>query len=363
MKNINQKLKIVFVSPKRYSFYPLDYKGRGLGGTESTLVLLTKALAARGHNVEVYNCCYKPGKYDGVNWKPIWSFSDSDSESYDIVISLRLLETFIDFNIKSKLRAVWIHDDSLRGASILDKTNIVNLWITVSETQKNFIERDEIISPKNWFITRNAYDEELYQKDKEILKKKSQLIYCSAPDRGLEHLLRYWPRIKKENPKAVLHVTGSFALWGNSDEENQRFFEDLYKSEEVLIDVIFHKRLTKQELVILQSESELMLYPTSFDEMYCISALECMAVGTPVISTYKSAMIERVKNEVNGLLIDGEPSSQKYEDEFIEKVNRLLKNSVELNTYAANSKKAALENNFKNLAREWESEIYKRLNH
>jgi hypothetical protein len=39
------------------AFTPDDYLGSGLGGTESSLVLLTEGLARRGHAVHVYTHC------------------------------------------------------------------------------------------------------------------------------------------------------------------------------------------------------------------------------------------------------------------------------------------------------------------
>lgn len=354
---MEKKLKIAFVSPKRYSFYPPDYENRGLGGTESTLVLLTKALAKRGHNISVYNCCYKPGVYDNVDWKPLWLLDDT---RFDVVISLRLLETFTGtFPINSKVRGVWIHDDSLQGSTKLDKDGSVNLWIAVSETQKSFIEKNEEISTNNWYVSRNAYDQDLYNSIS-VPKKLGQLLYCSAPDRGLAYLLEYWDEIKTLNPQASLHVTGSFALWGNADEENHRFFANLYNLESKLTDVHFHKRLSKKELVRLQAESQLMVYPTTFDEMFCISALECMSVRTPVISSRKAAMIERITHNVDGYLIEKNPGSPEYRKEFISRITHLLRNTDKLELMASNAQKAAASFTFDALAQEWEDELLRR---
>lgn len=358
--NKQNKLKIAFISPKRYSFYPRDYLERGLGGTESSLVLLSKSLANIGHTVHVYNCCYKPGVYKGVHWKPVWELDDSE-ERYDVCVSLRLLETFDSFKIKSPLRAVWIHDDSLKGATKYDKTGKVNLWIAVSETQKQYIEVAENIQKENWFVSRNAYDEDLYGK-KDIDKKPGQLIYCSAPDRGLVHLLHYWDEIRSRAQNVSLHVTGSFALWGNADEENYRFFSDLYNLNSNLEDVTFHGRLNKKDLAELQAESVLMAYPTTFDEMYCISALECMSVGTPVISTERAAMIERVLDCSNGYLIKGHPSELEYREAFISKIVSLVNDIDQLDKIASEARKSVSGLDFLSLAREWELEFNSRLN-
>ena len=360
MELLNKKLKIVFISPKRFSFYPEDYLGRGLGGTESMLVLLAEALAERGHIVNVYNCCYKPGIYNNVIWMPIWSF---DEKAYcDIVISVRLTETFNTFKINAPLRAVWIHDTCLPGATNLDKNEIVNTWIAVSETQKQFIEKNESIKNDNWFVSSNAFDEKIYNQILQNAKKiDSQMIYCSAPDRGLKYLLEYWEEIKSHIENATLIISGSYALWGNADEENDLFFNDIYNKALTLDGVILKKRLSKFDLANFQATSKLMIYPTTFNEMFCISALECLSVGTPVISTAMAAMNERVENGKNGFLIKGYPSESKYKLDFIENIIRVLSDKKMYDSFSNNAKIYNREKNFANLAKQWETYILKRL--
>ena len=354
------KLKIAFIYPKRYSFYPPDYLSRGLGGTESTLVLLARALAKRGHRVDVYNCCFKPGDYEGVNWNPVWAL-DPDEE-YDVVISLRLLETFQDWNFKSRIRAVWIHDDSLHGAEHFDRDGIVNAWIAVSETQKASVSKNQKIDRQHWFVTRNAYDEEIYTEElRRVRKIRNRVIYCGAPDRGLLHLLKMWPFIKARVPDASLVVTGSYALWGTSDEENSRIFDDIYSVAKTLDDVDIKQRIQKEELSRLQAESELMTYPTNFDEMFCISALECLAVGTPIISTRKAAMKERVEDGVTGVLIDGDPADIDYQKRFVDATASILMNDDEKERLSRNGTASSLKLNFEELAKEWEQEFLRRL--
>lgn len=353
----SKKLSIAFISSKRYSFYPPDYVKRGLGGSESALVLLSRALARRGHRVEVYNCCFKPGEYEGVLWKPLWMFDPA--EQRDVVVSLRLLETF-EQDIVAPIRAVWIHDESLLGATEMDNSGRVNLWIAVSETEKSFILRNELIKHDHWFVTSNAFDEDIYNENLKKSKKISgQLIYCSAPDRGLKYLFEYWKEIKQQVPHARLLVTGSYALWGNADEENNRFFSDLYKKADNLKGVKLLGRISKKELALHQAKSELMVYPSVFDEMYCICALECFAVGTPVVSTARAALNERIINGETGFVINGHPSEREYRSKFIDTVVFLLKNKNTRSILSEKSKEIAKTENYRNLALKWEIKFKK----
>ena len=341
---------------KRYSFDPQDYLERGLGGSESTLVLLAQALASNGHKVEVYNCCFKEGNYKGVDWKNLWRFDTT--KHFDAVVSLRLLETFKTYNINSSIKAVWLHDESIKGAKKLDEDGTVNMWIFISETQKNIIQDKQNLKKENCFLTHNAFDEDIYNsKLREIEKIKNRAIYCSAPDRGLNLLLDMWQEIKQKVPDASLVVTGSYSLWGISDEENERIFEDIYSLE--LEDVYLFKRIPKLELAKLQAESEVMLYPTNFNEMFCISALECLASGTPIITSKRGALKERIQNGINGFLIDEAFESNEYRKKFIECTISFFK-STNKRIYFDNSVKSISKMNFEELAKKWELEFTKK---
>lgn len=338
----------------------MDYLGRGLGGSESMLVLLSRALAKLGHKVEVYNCCFKNGVYDKVSWKPIWKLNVK--KRVDVVISLRLLETFRDYQFNSKIRAVWIHDESLYGAEELDKLDVVNMWISISKIQKDVIQKSEFIQEKNCFLTRNAFDEDMYNKDlRKINKIKNRAIYCSASDRGLKCLLSIWNEIKRGVPDASLVVTGSYALWGMADEENERINKDIYKKFVNLKDVTFLKNVSKVKLAKLQAESEVMLYPTNFNEMFCISSLECLSAGTPVITSHKGALIERIRDNFNGFLIKEPYESAQYKQKFVENTISLLNNSELKQSFSSNSVASVVQMNFEELAKEWVSEFQRRL--
>ena len=85
---------IQFYYPKRLSFCPLDYETPGLGGSEASLVLVAKALAERGHKVEVYNACWQPNIYNGVAWKGAWEIDNAPNP--DVFVAVRFKSAIID---------------------------------------------------------------------------------------------------------------------------------------------------------------------------------------------------------------------------------------------------------------------------
>jgi glycosyltransferase involved in cell wall biosynthesis len=125
--------------------------------------------------------------------------------------------------------------------------------------------------------------------------------------------------------------------------------------------VVFMNNVPKLRLAQLQAESELFLYPTDFNEMFCISALECLSVGTPIIATRKGALKERVQNGKNGFLIKGKCNTEQYEREFITTTIAYLKNKTIKQHFILAAKKNAEHMRFDQLAQEWVEEFKRRM--
>lgn len=342
-------MRISFIYNKRFSIYPLDYLDRGLGGTEQTLLLLTEALVKIGHKVTVYASCYKTGKYKGVTWKNLWELNEKSHA--DVYIAVRFIDSFTDYKLnKNSLKILWCHDDYLPSITELLKSNQLHYVFAVSNFQRDLLIRLGI-SKELIYVTKNVFDANLYSPLG--VKKKKQFIYCSSPDRGLCYLLEMWPKIKKLYPDFKLKITGSFELWGMNKQENftmtRKFRDKAYK----LGDVELLGKVKKQELVKLQAESYAMLYPTDFYEMFCISALECQSVGTPVITSCLAALTERINTDL-GILVEGNPWDGNYQKEFINAV-KLLKDKRKWSKFSSNSVKISRDYLPELVAKEWES--------
>lgn len=310
-------MRISFIYNKRLSIYPLDYLDRGMGGTEQTLLLISQALAKKGHKVTVYASCYKTGIYNGVRWKNLWELNTDDSSQ--VYIAVRFVDGLTDYKLNSSaLKILWCHDDNLPPVAKLVKDSQLHYIFSVSNFQRKLLAKSGI-SQEIIYVTKNVFDPTLYALK---TKKKKQLIYCSSPDRGLYYLLKMWPRIKQSFPDYKLKVTGSFELWGLNKQENFTMTRKLYDMTAKLKDVEILGKVKKQELVRLQAESYAMLYPTDFPEMFCISILECQSVGTPTVTSRLAAIPERIEAGA-GILIKGNPAEDSYQKEFIKAVQTL----------------------------------------
>lgn len=352
-------MKLAFIYPKRFTIYPPDYLDRGLGGTESLFVTLTRELVKIGHEVVVYANTYKEDTYDGVSWKSIWRTSTDDNE-YDFKVILRYLEAF-DYPIKSKKTILWSHDnfyDEKRinyyfEKKLLDKIVVVSKYhrsITINSLPNQI---DNIIE------VPNSYDNYLYNKFKNIEKVKYKCIYCSVPIRGLNYLLEIWDEVTKILPEAKLYITSDMTLWGSTKQDDRHVMNELYLSLDSRKNIVRLGNIPKEEVAYHQATSELMLYPTDFDELFCISALECLSVKTPVVSTYRAGLIERVQ-ENNGKLIKGNPDTEHYKAEFLEESLKLLQNRDLLHDFQTAAQNNVDQYSIEHIALIWDN-LFKKL--
>lgn len=44
-------------------------------------------------------------------------------------------------------------------------------------------------------------------------ERKPVVLWCSSPDRGLHHLLRFWPKVREQAPEAELHIYYDMTKW------------------------------------------------------------------------------------------------------------------------------------------------------
>ncbi|MGB8346056.1 MAG: glycosyltransferase [Ktedonobacteraceae bacterium] len=307
-----------FFYPKRLSFSPLDYEV-GLGGCEGSLVVLTQALVSAGHDVEVFNCCYKPGKYQGVVWRMAWEIDNAPPP--DILVSVRFEES-IRPDLQAKQRLYWMLDDRNRGALAFLRLfeNSGGIVVVASKAMSNILFADHRVRESSVIeIPLPVYTCYPLTSGRSL-----SCLYCSVPNRGLDVLLALWPSITSQVPSARLWVTGGYQLWGYTNEEAEDRSKTFLGNWEKVEGVTNFGVIPKKKLTQLQASCAFMLYPCRFPEMFCLAAAECTAVGTPIIASAKEALKERVIHGKNGYLIEGDIDSYATQTRFVQEVINLL---------------------------------------
>jgi protein O-GlcNAc transferase len=196
----------------------------------------------------------------------------------------------------AKVKLLWLHD----LVPLIDYPDFINYQLNAVLTQSIF--------HSNWILrglnsqdypTVEVLENAVHISDSNGHRNLAQrndnnvFVYASAPNRGLEHILRIWPIIKIHFPKAILRIYYGF---GRSINERliglmgQAEFDSWYLKMMDLISQDGIEYIGSVDHVTLEeglSTSGFLLYPSTFPETGCITVMRSMLLGAiPVTSRY-----------------------------------------------------------------------------
>jgi glycosyltransferase involved in cell wall biosynthesis len=325
---------------------------RALGGSESALVHISRELAELGKKVRVYNRCTEPGVFDGVVYCPVPEFFSYIREARpQVLISSRFLRPF-KAEIGAALKILWIHDHP--GSLYISLEDVaafpIDRFFALSGYQKDRWSKYFGIPTEKFYITRNGVIPPDPMPDLGI-RDRFRYIYASRPSRGLDILLELFPEIRKQLPKAELHIFSYIQSGGDPE------IEELRKVE-LPEGAVFRGQVPQHELLCELGRSRLLVYPSTWPETSCITALQSQMMGTPVVTSTSGALPETVPNGTGGVIIPGDPNSTEFGTKFIESVVQLSREDNSWETLSRGGMKLIRQRYlWSTIAREWLDEI------
>jgi glycosyltransferase involved in cell wall biosynthesis len=188
------------------------------------------------------------------------------------------------------------------------------------------------------------------------MRNKHAAIYTSSYDRGLEHLLKIWPDIRKAVPDAELHIFYGWQLFVKFYLNNPASMAWKARMDKMMEQegVTHHGRVSQPEMKKWIEKCGVWAYPTHFGEISCISAMKAQAWGAmPVVVNY-AALNTTVKW---GITVEGDI----YEPEVQKKYTKALIAGLtdERQDEMRNPMMAWARNkfNWKNIAIDWTKEF------
>lgn len=134
--------------------------------------------------------------------------------------------------------------------------------------------------------------------------KHHRLFYGSSYDRGLDALLLIWPDILKNFPDAQLDICYGWDMFdivaANNPERQQ--WKNVVCGLMNQKGITEHGRVGKEELKRIRSSCGIWAYPSNFEEIHCITALECQNDGLVPVVMNLAALKETAKK---GILVEG----------------------------------------------------------
>lgn len=316
-------------------------KHKSLGGSETAAYYLGKELASRGHRVIMFTSSQEQGEFDGVTY--CWA-GEADQHNplgknfamyacdtpHDVLVIQRHPMGFHK-DYASKVNVLQMHDLALHRSAGMVNAGLgrVDLVTGVSQFHVDQMRKVYGIHDRTLRVVPNGVDLDLYSpavyRRDELPKafddgrSTFRLLYQSRPERGLVHLLRpggIMDRLREYGDRFHLY----YCAYSNTVGHMADFYRELEAMASLLPNVTNLGALSKSELAEVQRACDMLVYPTEFEEVSCITAMEAMAAGLPFLSSEHAALPETCKDSGSILipLKDGALS----EDAFVFEIMR-----------------------------------------
>lgn len=327
-------MRIAFYFAETWPWDEDDLEGTGLGGAETALVFLARAMARWGQRVTVFNRTRRSGVFpSGVEYRHVDAFRSD--EPWDVLIGLSFLPVIGDVPAAVKIH-LSMEDSESWVRSYREVLPHVRAVFTLSPHHTAILTGRFGIAPNRIVTTRLGIDPQEFANP--LPKVPGRLIYCSVPDCGLGYVAPVFAMVRRQVPGASLVVTGDFTLWGRADPGTATYLPAL----RALPGVVFLGKVPRSELTRQQKTAEIHLYPCVCNELFCLSSIECQAAGTPTVALAAGALATTVEDGVTGILIRREPQDERAVAELARAVAGLLRDRPRLARMASQARQRAL---------------------
>lgn len=280
----------------------------GVGGSELSLLTLCGAWQYYGNDITLYNDPREQGK-SSFRQLPIAEFNPNDKR--DILIIFRSPNPLASI---SKGEKVWWSCDSYTIDDYALFREQVDKVVCISPYHKKYFHehygiKDAVaidLPVRTWEYRKNP------------VKVSKRCIFTSMPDRGLMQLHQVWHRIHKEVPEASLVITSDWRLWADwATEHLTAEYRLAYASQP---NIIYRGAVKRDELTEIQMSADVHLYPSTFDEQFCIAVAESEVAGAFPISNDMGAL----PTTNMGRIIHGNANDPQWQDVFVQNAVEIL---------------------------------------
>lgn len=281
---------VYYCYPTSFDWNPDLFQTKGFGGSEEAVYNLAKEWAKKGWNVTVYNSCgTEPMIRDGVTYKPHWEFNPKDKQ--DILILWRSPK-LLDYDLNASKIFVDLHD-VIQSGEFTDKrlAKLTKVFVKTNFHRSLFsnVPNDKIC------IVPNGQDFALFKQ--EAIKDRYLIVNTSSPDRSMNSTPEIFKRIKEQVPEARMKYCYG---WGNFDDihsgnEKMKAWKEKILQDMKDVGIEDLGRLTQKEVAKLYLEANILLYPSEFAEIDCITVKKAQACGCIPIVTDFGALNESVQ--------------------------------------------------------------------
>lgn len=345
---------------------------KGVGGREGALLNLSREWAKQGHDVTNFVSVSKSKRfYEGKHYHEYVNYGMStdifSNFPYDVVVAWECPSVFnkpaVQENIKLKLNHLQCcnypsEDEQELAGELCDFT------IALSEWHKGYLIYDGLkMNPDNIIVLPNGINLKNFPRNKDkVLKKPWRFVYSSSPDRGLWHLLKLWPHIRKLDSEAELCVTYGvkqwceFLKWSHNRQGEMAVEIQRLMRQDGIADF---GKIGQDKLAKLLSSATAWVYPldpAAPTETSCITILENFAAGNPCIVSDADLMEDEYGDYA---LVVPLPF---VEENFMSALEYLLGDETAYNDYKERGYDFVLDRDWSTVSKRWITFMQENLN-
>lgn len=290
---------------------PETAKKKGIGGSEEAVIHLAKLWKDAGWNVTVFNNCgHKIQDFDGVTYKPYWTWNYRDKQ--DVTILWRGTR-FIDYGINTTKLFLDLHDVIPAGELTDKRVDKLDKIFVKSKFHRSLFP---LVRDEKFVIVPNGIVPD------EFTKSNRDQLLCvntSSPDRSLTALVDIFEMVKKEVPEAKCQWAYGWKVFDIVHGTNAKIMEWKDKIQKRMKQVGVEElgRLSHPKVAKLYQNANVFLYPTEFAEIDCISMSKAQASGAIPVATDFASLKDK---QMGGFFYHSEKTkdtwAQPYQHDF-----------------------------------------------
>lgn len=307
------KRLIIFIADGGFNTWDGNSIYSGIGGSESHIIEIARNWK-RITNDEVIVFCNTSSNniIEGVNYIPLNELYNFIRTYYIDICFISRYSEYIPIAIHSYIENIYVfvHDLTLTG-NIIPLSPKIKKIFCLTNWHKNYFIKTIPVLEKYVEVLGHGIDKLIPYAH----KQKYKFIYSSFANRGLYPLLLMWDDILKIYPTAELHIY--------CDLDNKWLLEN-YQELVINIKILLNKLknvynygwVSKQILYESWATADIWLYPCTFMETYCVTALEAALSKTLVITNNLGGLSETVGER--GIIIEGDPMTIEWRNKVLE---------------------------------------------